>query len=171
MAYINILFVNMHHHNAASHSLLNINTKADIIMVQEPWYDRISMTCSDLDPEGVDILGGIANPKWDCIYPKTNHGERCKVMAYCCISSTYFNVTNCLDLASCHHILTLDIHLGSSEFHAINVYHDMDHHTSLNNILNIEMDPHIPTIIGGDFNTHSWMWSPPGIHPPCGQTI
>jgi hypothetical protein len=163
MVYINILFVNMCHHNAASHSLLNTNTTADVIMVQEPWYNRIGMTHSDSDPEGVDILGGVSNPKWDCIYPKTNCGERCKVMAYHRISSTHFNVTNHLDLASCHHILTLDIHLGSSEFWAINVYHDMDHHTSLNNILSINMDPHTLTLIGGNFNTHSRMWSPPGI--------
>jgi endonuclease/exonuclease/phosphatase family metal-dependent hydrolase len=149
----------------ASHSLLNTNTKADIIMVQEPWYNKIGMSHLDTDPEGVNILNSVANPRWDCIYPRTNHGERCKVMAYHCISSTHFNITNHLDLASCHHILSLDIHLSSSNFWAINVYHDMEHHSSLDNILNIEMDPCTPTIIGGDFNTHSQMWSPPGIQP------
>jgi hypothetical protein len=165
MACVNILFVNMCHRNVASHSLLNTNTKADIIMVQEPWYDRISTMCLDSDPEGVNILGGAANPKWDCIYPKTNHGERCKVMAYCHISLTHFNITNHLDTSPCHHILTLDIHLGSSSFRAINVYHDKDHHRSLENILNIKTNPHIPTVVGGDFNTHSHLWLPPGIHP------
>jgi endonuclease/exonuclease/phosphatase family metal-dependent hydrolase len=165
MVGVNILFVNMRRRNAATHSLLNTNSKADIIMVQEPWYDRISTARSDTDPEGVDILGGVANPKWDCIYPKITHGERCKVMAYRRISSTHFNVTNHLDLTSRHHILTLDIHLGSSAFQAINVYHDTKHQGSLENILGIETDPQIPTIIGGDFNTHSQSWSPPGIRP------
>jgi hypothetical protein len=66
-------------------------------------------------------------------------------------------------LASHHHILTLDIHLGSSAFRAINVYHDTDYRESLGNILSIETDPQIPTIIGRDFNTHSQSWSPPGI--------
>jgi hypothetical protein len=102
--------------NAATHSLLNTNFKVDIIMVQEPWYNKIGTLRSDTDPEGVDTLGGIANPWWDCIYPKSNHGERCKVMAYRCISSTHFNVTNHLDLTSNHHILMLDIHLGSTSF-------------------------------------------------------
>jgi hypothetical protein len=116
MTSVNILFVNMGCRNAATHTLLNTNNKADIIMVQEPWYDRISMQCSDTDPEGVDLLGRVANPKWDCIYPKIICGERCKVMVYCHISLTHFNITNCPDLLACHHILSLDIHLGSSSF-------------------------------------------------------
>jgi hypothetical protein len=149
----------------ATHSLLNTNSKVDIIMVQEPWYDRIGTTHSDTNPEGVDSLGRVANPKWDSLYPKTNCSERCKVMAYHCITSMHFNVTNCLDLSSCHHILTLDIHLRLSSFWAINVYHNSDFCMSLTNILNIKMDPQTPTIIGGDFNTHSWMWSPPNIRP------
>jgi hypothetical protein len=165
MACIHILFVNMHHRNVATHSLLNTNSKVDIIMVQEPWFDRISTTRLDTNPEGVDNLGGVANPKWDCLYPKTNCSERYKVMAYCCITSMHFNVTNHLDLSSCHHILTLDLHLGSSSFQAMNIYHDTDFCTSLANILNIETDPQTPTIIGGDFNTHSRMWSPPNIQP------
>jgi hypothetical protein len=163
MVCIHILFVNMCHCNMATHSLLNTNSKVDIIMVQEPWFDRISTTCSDTNPEGVDTLGRVANPKWDCLYPKTNCSERCKVMAYHHITSTHFNVINCLDLSSCHHILTLDLHLGSSSFQAINIYHDTDFCTSLANILNIKTDLQTPTIIRGDFNTHSWMWSPPDI--------
>jgi hypothetical protein len=155
MTSVNILFVNMHCCNMATHTLLNTNNKADIIMVQELWYDRIGILCSDTDPEGVDLLGGVANPKWDCIYPKPNHSERCKAMAYCCLSSTHFNITNHLDLLACHHILSLDVHLRSSSFQAINIYHDTKHHGSLDNILNIEMDLQIPTIISGDFNTHS----------------
>jgi endonuclease/exonuclease/phosphatase family metal-dependent hydrolase len=35
----------------------------------------------------------------------------------------------------------------------------------LDNILNIEINPPTPTITGGDFNTHSQSWSPPGICP------
>jgi hypothetical protein len=112
MASIHMLFVNMHCQNVVTHSLLNTNNKADIIMVQEPWYDKIGTMCSDKDPEGVNILGSVANPKWDCIYPKSNHSKRCKLMAYHHISSTHFNITNHLDLSSCHHILTLDVHLG-----------------------------------------------------------
>lgn len=62
-------------------------------------------------------------------------------------------------------VLPLDTHLRSSSFWVINTYHDTDFHASLGDILNIEMDLQIPTIIGGDFNTHSRTWSPPGIQP------
>jgi Endonuclease-reverse transcriptase len=163
MASVSLLFVNMRRRNAAMHSLLNSNKLADIILVQEPWHGKIGTSRSDVDPEGVDILGGAANPLWDCLYPKTNPGERCKVMAYRRISSTHFNITNRLDLHSNHHLLTLDVHLGTSSFRIINVYHDSDHRPSLGNITNMDIEPLTPTIIGGDFNTHSHTWSPPGI--------
>jgi Endonuclease-reverse transcriptase len=149
--------------NVASHTLLNTNPNVDIILVQELWFDKIGTTHSDVDPNGVDILSGAANPKWDCIYPKVKQGVRCKVMAYQRISASHFNVTNRVDLTSNHHILTLDIHLGISSFRVVNVYHDTDHPESLANILGIDTDPSLPTIIGGDFNTHSLAWSPPGI--------
>jgi Endonuclease-reverse transcriptase len=163
MAEVHLLFVNMRRHNAPTHTLLNMNSDADVILVQEPWFDRIGMARSDVNPDRVDVLGGVANPKWDCIYPKTASGERCKVMAYWHISSSFFNVTNRLDLASNHHFLTLDVHLGSSSFHIVNIYHDTDHPSSLRNTLNLELDPRIPTVVGGDFNTHAHAWSPPGI--------
>ena len=163
MAVVNLLFVNMRRRNAASHTLLITNQTADIILVQEPWFNKIGTTRSDVDPNGVDILGGVANPKWDCIYPKTERGTKCKVMAYRRISATHFNITNRVDLTSNHHILTLDIHLGTSSFRVVNVYHDTEHRNSLANILSIDTDPRLPTIIGGDFNTHSLSWSPPGI--------
>jgi hypothetical protein len=86
-------------------------------------------------------------------------------MAYRCIASSHFNVTNKFNMASNHHLLTLDIHLSSSSFCVINVYHDTDHHSSLRNILNLNLDLVIPTVIGGDFNMHARAWSPMGICP------
>jgi hypothetical protein len=165
MVVVKLLFVNMRRRNAVSHTLFNTNPNANIILIQELWFDKIGSFCSDIDPNGADILGGVANPKWDCLYLKTNHGERCKVMVYHHISSTYFNVTNRLDLVSNHHILILDIHLGTSLFCIVNVYYNTDHHLSLGNILDLNTNPALPTILGGDFNTHSQTWSPPGICP------
>ena len=163
MAEVHRLFVNMHCHNTPTHTLLNTNPDADIILVQEPWFDRIGTACLDVNPDRVDVLGGVANPKWDCIYPKIASGKCCKVMAYQRISSSFFNVTNRFDLASNHHFLTVDIHCGFSLFCIVNIYHDTDYPSSLRNILNLELDPCIPTVVGGDFNTHAHVWSPPGI--------
>jgi hypothetical protein len=82
MSQVNLLFVNMCHHSTAIHTLLNTNTDADIILVQEPWYRKISTLHSDTNLEGVEVLGGAANPMWDCLYPRITQGVCCKVMAY-----------------------------------------------------------------------------------------
>ncbi len=104
--------------------------------------------------------------------------ERCKVVAYRRTSSTFFTVTNRLDVASNYHSLTLEVHTGVETFRVHNIYHDA--HTteagngancppreistcSLNHITNIEIDPLVPMVIGGDFNTHARAWSPPDI--------
>ena len=165
MVQVKLLFVNMQCHNVATHTLLNTNKDANIILIQEPWFDKIGINHSDLDPNGEETFGGVANPGWDLLYPKTACNSHCKVMAYRRIASTHFNVTNRLDLASNHHLLTLDVHLGSSSFHIINVYHDTDHPASLRNILELDLDLVTSTIVGGDFNTHAHAWSLPGIQP------
>jgi hypothetical protein len=120
---------------------------------------------SDIDPEGVDILDSMANPRWDYIYPKVAQDKCYKVIAYRCFASSHFNITNWLNSDSNHHLLTLDVYLGSSSFYIINIYHDTNYHPFLDNILNLETDPRIPTIVGGNFNTYLAVWSLPGIYP------
>ena len=175
---VKLLWVNVRRSNPRLHALLNSNKHADIILVQEPWFDKIGTTRSDFEPEGTDILGTVANPLWDIIYPKYNPGKRCKVVAYQRISSTFFTATNRLDLASNYHTLAIDIHTDAETFRVYNIYHDA--HTtdagnepnrasretriwSLNHITSLEIDPLVPTVIGGDFNTHARAWSPPDI--------
>jgi hypothetical protein len=174
---VKLLWVNTRRSNPRLHAILNSNKQADLILVQEPWFDKIGTVHSDFDPEGTDTLGTVANPLgvWDVLYPKHNPGERCKVVAYRHISSTSFTVTNRLDLASNYHTLTIDVHTDTETFRIYNIYHDA--HTadtgnkmsratrdtrnrSLNYITNIEVDPLVPTVIGGDFNTHANAWSP-----------
>jgi hypothetical protein len=165
MAQVNILFVNMRCCNMATHTLLNTNSDADIILIQEPWYGKFGMMCLDMNPEGVKVLGGVANPKWDCLYPRVVCDEYCKVIAYRHIASSHFNITNKYDLAPNHHLMMLDVHLGSSLFHILNIYHDIDHPPFLRAILDLDLDPVVPTIVGGDFNMHSHAWSPVRIRP------
>ena len=114
------------------------------------------------------------------LYPKTQLGQQCKVVAYRHIAATSFVVTNQIDLASNYHIMTLDIHTNSESFRVYNIYHDVcmsdrddkemvrSSHTicqqSLNSITAIDLNLCVPMIIGGDFNTHSQAWSPQGIH-------
>lgn len=178
MDLVKLLWVNARRSNARLHAILNSNKHADLILVQEPWFDKIGTVRSDFEPDGIDTFGTVANPLWDILYPKYNPGERCKVVAYRRISSTSFTVTNRLDLASNYHTLAIDIHTNAETFRIYNIYHDA--HTadtgnetdrasretrtrSLNHITGLEIDPLVPTVIGGDFNTHARAWSPPDI--------
>jgi Endonuclease-reverse transcriptase len=170
-----LLWVNACCSNTRLHAILNSNKHTDLILVQEPWFDRIDTVRSDFEPGGTDTLGMVANPLWDILYPKYNLGKRCKVVAYRCISSTSFTVTNRLDLGFNYHTLTIDVHTDAETFRIYNIYHDA--HTadagnetdrasretrirSLNHITSLEIDPLVPTVIGGDFNTHARAWSP-----------
>ena len=59
--------VNMGRRNLPTHALLNTNITDHIIFMQEPWFARIGTARSNLQREGVDVLGAAANPKWEVI--------------------------------------------------------------------------------------------------------
>ena len=175
---VRLLWVNARRSNPRLHAILNSNKHTDLILVQEPWFNKIGTMCSDFEPEGTDTFSTVSNPLWDIIYPKYNPGERCKVVAYWRISSTSFTVTNRLDLSSNYHTLAIDVHTDAETFRVYNIYHDA--HTndagndtdravretrirSLEHITSLEIDPLMPTVIGGDFNMHARTWSPPDV--------
>ena len=113
--------------------------------------------------------GTVVNPLWVSFLSCLQPGERSKVMAFRCTSSTHFMVVNRLDLPSNYHTLTLDIHAGADSFRAYNLYHNAHSNNMENNndqlsqatrccslsyITSIEIDPLIPTVIGSNFNMH-----------------
>ena len=178
MDLVKLLWVNVRCSNARLHAILNSNKHANIILVQEPWFNKIGTTCSDFEPEGTNTFGTDSNPLWDIIYPKYNPGERCKVVAYRCILSTSFTVMNRLDLLSNYHTLAIDVHTDAETFHVYNIYHDPhtndagndpdraareNHIRSLEHITNLEIDLLMPTVIGGNFNMHARTRSPPNV--------
>jgi len=63
----------MRKRNAVTHALLNSINDTHLILLQEPWFDQIGTARKDDVREGVDVLGGVAAPAWDIIYP--NHGK------------------------------------------------------------------------------------------------
>ena len=66
---IRIMSVNMWRSNALTHALLASEPPADIILIQELWYDQVSVRQSDTDPAGTNTLGGVSSPLWNFIYP------------------------------------------------------------------------------------------------------
>ena len=149
------------------HALLNGNTKDDVLFVQEPWFGRIGTARDDVLHSGKLVLGGAVNTQWTLHYP--HFTNRAKVMTYVHIHdrSHPFRLNKCratarLDLCSHLSILITDITIGSEYWRMINFYHDVDDPSALTTLLSLDLDPTIPTLLDGDFNTHSASWSPLG---------
>jgi hypothetical protein len=151
------------------HTLLNSNKSDDILFIQEPWFNRIGVARSDDCREGRDVLGGAANPSWLLAYPFFQPDKRAKVMTYVCIhdwdhpfKKNYCRHTTCNDIVAHPCILITDILVGQLKWRAINFYNNVDDKTAISTLLSLDLDSTIPTIILGDFNLHSSLWSPAG---------
>ena len=161
--------VNMGRHNTSTHSLLNANTTDHIIFMQEPWFSGIGTARSNNQREGVDILGAAANPKWEIIYPAScKQGERIKVVTYLRLSepnagrrNTHLSALCRTDLCAHPCLQMLDIWTGKEVWRALNFYNDVSDPSTLDALTALDLDPTIPTILVGDFNTHSPAWSSP----------
>ena len=59
--------------------------------------------------------------------------------------------------------MVVDFVFGEEILHILNIYHRThgEPHHNLLHLLSLDMDPLTPTIIMGDFNTHSLVWSFP----------
>ena len=150
------------------HALLNTNVDDDVLCVQEPWFGDIGTRRDDRERTGKSVLGGAANAQWTLHYPSFAN-KRAKVMTYIRIHdrSHPFRLNKCrgttrLDLCAHPSILITDITAGTNYWRIINFYHDTDDPTSLSTLLSLDLDPTIPTLLIGDFNTHSTAWSPLG---------
>jgi hypothetical protein len=165
---IRIASVNMRKRNAVTHALLNSNDNAHIILIQEPWFNKIGTARQDNARQGVDVLGGVASPKWELIYPGHTKEQQPKVMAYVRKPTQYptntphFTVVPRLDICPHPTLQVLDVVFDDEEtWRVINFYHDIRDNSSLQALLSLDIDALTPTLIVGDFNTHSQTWSPP----------
>jgi Endonuclease-reverse transcriptase len=162
---IHIASVNMRKRNAVTHALLNSNNNAHLMLIQEPWFDKIGTARKDNARQGIDVLGGVAAPKWELIYPGHTEKQVPKVMAYVrkpTTNSPHFNVVPRLDICSHPTLQVLDVVFDDEEtWRVINFYHDIRDDTSLQALLSLDIDALTPTLIIGDFNTHAQTWSLP----------
>ena len=169
---INIASVNMHGRNAATHALLHSSPTDQVILIQEPWYDQIGTKRKDDVRDGVAILGGANSPGWEIHYPATTKEKRAKVLAYTCKRSwegvntpTCFTAVSRVDLCAHSCILILDLTFDEITWRLINFYNDVGNKSALKALLKLDLEPTIPTLVMGDFNTHSRSWSPDRITP------
>ena len=166
---IHILSVNINRQSRMLAALLQ-DTLADILLIQEPWHGPININRSDTDPLGTETRGVTGNNMWTIYYPRLLPGDVCKVVIYVRVAldrSIIFRPQLDHPLASASSMV-LDIFTGDETLRLINVYHSVPREGgghALPHLLNYEPDPFTPTLLVGDFNTHSPAWSLPHSDP------
>jgi hypothetical protein len=167
---IAIASVNMRKRNAVVHALLNSADDIHLLLIREPWFDTIGTARKDTERQGIDVLGGAVSPGWEILYPGFREGQRPKVMAYAKKQSLddhqhtpFFTVVPRSDIASHPCLQVLDTILDSEQRRAYDFYHDTRDNSSLNALLAADISATTPTLVMGDFNTHSPSWSLPDI--------
>jgi len=113
---INIASVNMHRRNAITHALLYTSPVDQVILIQEPWYDRIGTTRKDNARDGAPVYGGVSSPGWELHYPAVSENQKAKVLAYSCKrswegvnSQALFTAISRLDLCAHPCVMILDL--------------------------------------------------------------
>jgi hypothetical protein len=173
---IHIASVNMRKRNAVTHALLNSIRDTHLILIQEPWYNQIGTARKDNAREGVEVLGGVANPAWDIICPGSGKDKKPKVMAYArkqtqnTRNNTHFTVVPRIDICPHPTVQVLDLIFDKEQWRVINFYHDVRDASSLDTLLGLDIDAIVPTLVIGNFNTHSQTWSPPDVPRSSGAT-
>ena len=167
---IRIKSVNVNRNNDRMHGILqNDDVEFDIILIQEPWFGTVATLRSDTDPDGTSQPDFPANNKWLTFSPPHPSNVRPKVCIYAnrrTIDQTL--ITNHIPpnplLSSNSMVLDLlsPINRDTIQLRLINVYHDKPTSGhSLSHLFSHTLDDAIPTILLGDFNTHSPRWSLP----------
>jgi hypothetical protein len=128
---LNIASVNMRKCNAVTHALLNSTNNTQLLLIQEPWYDKIGTARKDSACQGIDTLGGVSSLAWEILYPHTTAGQHPKVMAYACKPSQAdnnappFTAVPRLDICAHPSIQVLNIVHDKEEWRIISFYHDI----------------------------------------------
>ena len=160
---ISIMSVNVHHDNAVTHALLQTSPH-DILLIQEPWIGSIQTARSDTNPLGSAIAGAAANSLWERPYlPSFTDPSSIRIAIYIKIDiSRTFNIVNHVDHPlSSPESMVFDISFESEILCLVNIYHRVPRGGG-HNLLHLfcsSLDPLIPTLLMGDFNTHSHIWS------------
>jgi hypothetical protein len=170
---IRIKSVNVHRNGERTHGMLETDdSKYDILLLQEPAFYTVATLCSDSDPDGTPQLGFPLNNKWSLLSPQHDVDTRPKVCAY--INSETIHHTRIVNHIPPDPLITSNsmvIDLLRSDhstvaLRLVNVYHDKpDSGHALRHLFDNSLADTIPTILIGDFNSHSPRWSLPHSTP------
>jgi endonuclease/exonuclease/phosphatase family metal-dependent hydrolase len=156
-----IATINVRRGNERTHAILQTN-QADIILMQEPWFNRIGVSRSDTSHEGVEVRGFVNHNMWDTFAPTVASDSTPKVVAYAQASIRgECTITNELQHPAADHCCqVLLLTVGEEQVRIVNFYHHVEvNRPRLHRLTASSFDNTIPTILMGDFNTHSHSWS------------
>jgi len=160
---IHVALVNVKRRSVVLHGLLQ-DSPFDIILVQEPWFGKINTARDDLDPDGVDVLGVTANNIWQCFLPDHLPSEICKVATYIRVDLVTRSFIRCRSDMPISSPLSMvvDLMFEDDLLHLYNIYHHVpDKGHGFHCVFAHELDPVVPTLMVGGFNTHGPGWSLP----------
>ena len=162
---IRIMSVNMNRQSALTHALLQ-TSDADILIIQEPWVGTVQTGRSDFNPSGIEIPGTTNNNMWQLYLPSFTDRDSVRVAAYVKADFAHtFAIHNHLTHSlSSPESMILDISFGEELLRIVNVYHRTHNNSDGHNLVHLlssSLDPLVPTLLMGDFNTHSNIWSFP----------
>ncbi|KAF8632119.1 hypothetical protein AX17_004922 [Amanita inopinata Kibby_2008] len=144
------------------HMLLNTLDNIDIILIQEPWFDKIGIARSLTDPQGEKALGTVSNPAWDIFLPLSPDPTQPPRVATCIRKRlTNLRYIPRPDIINSPDVLIIDIASDDLTSRFINIYNagPGSKATAVNSLREANLDPLVPTIVAGDFNLHHPSWS------------
>ena len=165
---LRVVQLNVARSNTRMHALLNSFTDIDIVMLQEPWFDRIGVERSSDNPNGTTVRGTVANPAWDCFLPTAQREQPPpRVVTYVRRGINGLRAQPRPDLLNHPDTLALNIFYHSSSILIINIYNEgpgNQHDMALRTLTSSNLDVSTSSIIGGDFNLHHHKWALPGTN-------
>ena len=170
---IRIKSVNVHRNSERTYGMLeNDDANYDILLLQEPAFYTIATLRSDSDPDGNPLPGFPTNNKWNLLSPPYDTNTRPKVCAY--INAETVHHTRVINHIPANPLVTpnsmvidlLRADHSTVALRLVNVYHDRpDTGHTLHHLFNNAIADLTPTVLLGDFNTHSPRWSLPHSTP------
>jgi hypothetical protein len=120
------------------------SSNADILLVQEPYWEPLVPRRSDTDPDGVPVTSTMAHPAWDVFHPAPHPTEYPQVASFvrCTIVHSLMVVPNTVIDEYFALALSLTLPAPFPPLTVVNFYHHMiNHQPQLDSLLACTVDP------------------------------
>jgi hypothetical protein len=161
--------VNVHRAINRIHALLQKDDDVHILLIQEPWFSTVATLRSDTDPLGDPQLGAPINSKWDVHVPSHAPGTRCKVIAYSRKTLSHLGLVHNITTHPLSTAMSIVLDIKDRDdllLRVVNIYHEvLQRGHGLHHLFTHTFLETVPTLVIGNFNTHSRRWSLPDRAP------